>query len=131
MRNFLLKTVGGLGLLLLSNITAAAQYPARYEYRHEERARRGNILLDRLRADLDRADSSLSGDHWRVARAREALDQFQAQWNSGNYDRVQLNRVIASAQRVADRNDLPGASRRLLFDDIRQMRDFPAYSSWR
>ena len=131
MRNFLLKAVGGFGLLLLSSTTAAAQYPSRSEYRYEERAHRGNVLLDRLREDLNRADTSFRGDHWRVATAREALDRFQSEWNSGNYDRVQRDRVIASVQRVAERNRLPGDFRRVLYADLRQVRDFPAHSSWR
>lgn len=135
MRTFLGKTLIGSGLVL-TGLTAAAQYPPRPENRrYEERDRRVDEFLDRLRVDLDRADENafpFSGDHWRIARANQALNDFQSDWNSGNYDRRDLNRLIASVQRVADQNRLPGHYRDILLQDLDRMRNFQArLDPWR
>src|SRR5262249_7825085 len=104
-------------------------YPRGGEYRYDERDRRGNEFLDRLRSDLDRAEATATpygGDHWRIARARQMGNAFQSEWNRGNHDQQELSRVIWAGQRVSDQNRLSADSRNILLEDVQRMREFQA-----
>ena len=140
MRNFLVKTLVGSSLLLVS-LTARAQYPPRYDdpYRSDRGydngyQHRGWVVtrsLNRLRADLDRADantvpfvSDFNGDRERISRARQELSEFQQSWSAREFNARQVDGAIYALQRVLDQNHLTDRNRSMLASDLAWMRDF-------
>jgi len=127
MRRLLLGSLVGASLLTLC---ANAQYgpppgPSRYYERGENRG----SLFNRVRADLDRAESnsySYGGDRHRFNKVREELAEFQ---RSGNPH--ELNDAIGSLQKVVNDNRMPVRDRDMLISDLSAMREFRARNGWR
>ena|SRR5947209_1205365 len=123
----LVKALAGSCLLLFTLTAANAQYP-RGENRYQDRDdyRDQSRLFDRIRSDLDRAESNtfaFTGDRLRIARAREEVNEFQRSWEVGNYDWRQLNDATQAMQRVVDSNRLSDRNRDSLADDLSRMRE--------
>jgi hypothetical protein len=123
MRRLLVLSLAG-SLLAL---TASAQYyPRRGDGRYSDR---GGGPFDRVRADLDRAESASypnGGDRHRFDKVREELNDFQ---RSGN--RSELNEAISTLQKVVNKNRLSYQDRDVLNQDLYQLRDFRARQGWR
>jgi hypothetical protein len=130
MRNSL-KALAVSGLLLFG-LTANAQYRPRgdagYQDRDEYRDRERARFLDRVRADLDRAEATtvpFTGDRARIERAREEVNAVQRKLEAGVYDRRELDDAIVAVQRVVDDNHmLSDSNRDFLAADLNHMRDF-------
>ena len=132
MRHVLLKSAVSSGLLLFG-LTATAQEPARSSYYDSDvdNAR----FLERVRADLDRAEStasSFNGDLERIATVRDEISTFQRRMDAGNYDPHALTEAIVSLQRVLDNNPLYNRTRDNLVMDLSRLRALRArYDGWR
>src|SRR5689334_9745789 len=93
MRKFLIQSLVGSGLALSAFTLGAQQYnpqqyPPQGNYNRPDRENGRNFLLNRVRTDLDMAQSSAYGqDRWKLRRAKESLNDFQARLNSGDFDR--------------------------------------------
>lgn len=130
MRN---RLKGALALALALAGGAAAQ-DRRYgdrgygDRRYEDRGQREP--LDRVRADLDRAARDMrylsDSEYRRFNKVREEIGEFQRKWERGQFSKGELNDVIASLQRVVDKNRLHARDRDLLLDDLARLRDFRA-----
>ena len=139
MRRLVAKAVLG-GGLLIGGIAANAQVYGGGYYDHgrvygefgrypDERDRRGAGLFDRVRADMDRAESNYftsGGDRRRFNRVREELAEFQGKWANGRYDRHELDDAIGALQKVVNDNRLNYRDRDVLQDDLYRLRDFRA-----
>jgi hypothetical protein len=132
MRQLWIRSLVGSGLLLGALTLNAQYYPQQYQprsdYSRYDQQREGwrNMMLNRVRSDLDNAQSRtipFSGDRWRITRAKEALNDFQARLNSGDYDRRQLDMAINNMQRVVDSNRLPYRYQQSLSSDVNRLRD--------
>lgn len=130
MRHVLLRSIAGTGLLLFG-LSAYAQPPRdrdedRWrEYRESDRFYRGR-LFDRVRADLDRvqADTFHGSDQYRLARAKEELNEMQTAFNERRYDAREMQDVMAAMNRVLSDNRLSGRDRDMLQDDLARLREF-------
>ena len=138
MRNLFIKTLAGASLALFT-MTANAQYQPR-DYRYQERNYdRRDWIFNRLRGDLDRAESNtlpfvgdFTGDRARISRARQEVNDFQRAWGFGDYDRRELNQAIRAVQNVLDENNLSDRTRNALMMDLNRLRDFRAnQQGWR
>ena len=132
MRQLIWKGLAGSSLLLLA-LSGNAQVrdhdgaQDRREYRQE-----AGFPLERVIADLNRAESNSRfdrGDWKRFDNARREIAQFQRKWISGRYDRRELDQAIASVQRVMDLRSLNPRDRAALAGDLGRMREFRANSS--
>jgi hypothetical protein len=127
MKNLLVKSLTGFGLLLLT-MNANAQYQPRPLYpdttQDQREADGQNRLFDRVRTDLGQVHAGtlpMSTDRSRVNLALDQLNECQRAVNSGDYDRRLFDQTISSVQRVIDLNRLTDQSRNYLVDDIRSL----------
>jgi hypothetical protein len=91
--------------------------------------RNGGGILERVRADLDRAESHSygnGGDRKRFNNVRQELNDFR---RSGNPH--ELNEAISKLQKVVNDNRLAPRDRDILADDLYRMREFRAGNGWR
>jgi hypothetical protein len=116
--------------LMLGGLTLSAQqynpqqYPPQGDYRQFDRDHDRNMLLNRVRTDLDTAQSrAYGGDRWRIQRAKNSLNEFQSDLNSGHIDRRALDVAIDTMQRVVDGNGLPSRVQQNLSNDVSRLRD--------
>jgi hypothetical protein len=83
--------------------------------------------LDRVRADLNRAERDLnylSQDELRRFRVvRDRIFEFQRNWERGRFDREALNETIHGLDNIIDRYRLRPRDRDLLADDVSRLRD--------
>jgi len=129
MKNLLIKSLAGSGLLLMT-LTASAQYQPRWDYRYQtmqdrREGRSYDELFDRVRDDLDRARSStlpFTGDRNRVMRAEEQVNECQQSLKSDDFDRRTFGDTISSIQRIVDLNRLSDQNRDYLMHDINALR---------
>jgi len=123
MTRFLIGTLIGAGLVTLS---ASAQYgPPPGEGRYY----RNGDVFGRVRADLDRAESSsysYGGDRHRFNKVRDKLAEFQRTGNPR-----ELNDAIGDLQKVVNDNRMPYRDRDMLDADLSALRDFRARNGWR
>lgn len=126
MKRRMMQGMLGAGLLLMtaSGVFAQNWGPRdRDDYGYGER--RGSDLFDRVRRDLDWAQSHAygrSGD--RFDHARKELWDFQRAWQRGRFDKHELDEAIGAVQSVVDHTPLPGRDMRVLQDDLAAMRNF-------
>lgn len=127
MRHTLIPTIAA-AALMLGGMTASAQYRPRldssYQVQDERAAQDHDRLLDRVRADLDRAHAGtlpLTAGRSRVNIAQDAINRCQRSVAVGDYDRRQFEDSITAIQRVAD-NRLSDRSRNNLLDDMHELR---------
>ena len=129
------------GSLLLTALTAQAQIygPGRYgdddRYDRDDRGyrrdgqyyRRGAPSFDRIHADLRYAESHSyrdRGERKRIDKAREELREFQRAWNSGRFDRHELDDTIGAIQKVIDHGEMRYRDREILQADVESLREF-------
>jgi hypothetical protein len=109
MRRHLMKALVGSGLVFGALTLGAQQYPQQYQprsdYQRSDRYEERNEFLNRVRTDLDSAESHaipFTGDRWRIDRAKDSVTEFQRDLNNGHYDRAALDRALDSMQRVVN-----------------------------
>jgi len=108
-----------------------AQPPDWYAHR-EERFRgerwRGHMFAE-IREDLDHVQATAfhRGDQYRIARAKEELNELQADLEAHRYHEAKLDEVIATISRAAADRRLDPRDRDLLNDDVQRLRDFRAH----
>jgi len=134
MRKTLIKSLVGSGLVLGAMTLGAQQYnpqqyPPQGDYQRYDRGdfNRGeyrNTLINRVKSDLNWAQSRAYGDdRWRISLAINMLNDFQSRMNSGNVDRRELDMTIDHVQRVLDNNQLPFRVQQNLSSDVNRLRD--------
>jgi hypothetical protein len=133
MRKILIQSLVGSGLAFGALTLGAQQYnpqqyPPQGDYQRYDRGgdrdHDRNMLLNRVRSDLDRAQTrAVAGDRWQIARAKDTLGDFQSRLNSGQVDRRELHAAIDNVQRVVDANRLPYRLQQNLSDDLNRLRD--------
>jgi hypothetical protein len=115
------------GLTLSAQQYNPQQYPPQGDYRQDrdfDRDHARNMLLNRVRSDLDTAQSrAMGGDRWRINRAKNSIDEFQNDMNSGHVDRRALDVAINTMQGVVDGNNLPYRVQQNLSNDLGWLRD--------
>ena len=153
MRNLLSGSLMASGLLLSAlAVPSFAQYNDPY-YRGNDPYNRGNdpyyrgndpysrgrggdrvsALVDKVQYDLQRAASGWGwgrgGERNRLLRAQERLNNFRSRWNSGHYDRKELDRAIGDIQSAVDHNGVNFRERGVLMDDLARLREFRSMAS--
>jgi hypothetical protein len=133
MRSILIKSLVGSGLAFGALTLGAQQYypqqyPPRGDYQRTDRdvnrIQFRNSLLNQIRSDLDRAQTrAYGGDRWRISRAKDSLNEFQSDMNSGHIDHRALDVAINTMQRVVDGNSLPYRVKQDLSNDVNRLRD--------
>jgi hypothetical protein len=123
--NRLSRTLAAVSLVLLFGIGANAQ-PPRSADRDDRYHRFGRGTLDRVRADLGRAERNMryigEGEMRRFNNIRDGLADFQRRWERGRYDRAALDQAIGNLQALVDRGRLRPRDRDLLADDLQRLR---------
>ena len=131
------------GSLLITALAAKAQVygPGRYgdddRYDRDDRgygrdgwySRRGAPAFERIQADLRYAESNSyrnRGEVKRFQKAREELREFERAWNSGRFDRHELDDTISAIQKVVDHGALRYRDREILQADAENLRAFRA-----
>lgn len=102
------------------------RFTAEFGHYSEER---GPALLDRVRRDVDRAESESfrmagGGDHKRFNKVREELGEFEGKLASGRFDKHELDDTIKNLQRVVNDNRLEYRYRDVLARDLAELREF-------
>ena len=139
MRNSLVKTFFGSGILLLSGLALNAQsYPSYPPYSGDPYYRGpvynngayadswGMGLWDRVRADLDRAAFDAYGSRRRIDHARKEVNDFEHRLSRGHFDKDEMDEAISAVQHVVDSDNIPEADRSVLWQDLARMREFRA-----
>jgi hypothetical protein len=141
MKNVLLRTIAGTGLLLFGLSAGMAQdrdrdrgrdrdrddtyYQSRDTFFRDQRWKAR--LFERVRDDLDRVQAStfpVSRDEFRIAKTKQELNELQSKLAAGRYDQPELDDAISSLQKVVDSNKLSPRDREMLADDLNRMRDY-------
>jgi hypothetical protein len=108
-------------------IMIAPDMNAQYRDRDDRYRTYGREPLDRVRADLNRAERDLnylSQDEMRRFRiVRDRIFEFQRNWERGRFDREALNETIRGLDSIIDRYRLRPRDRDLLADDVSRLRD--------
>jgi hypothetical protein len=88
-------------------------------------------LFVRIREDLDHVQTASfsGGDQYRIARARQELNQLQDMQDQGRFDRRQLDDVVISLGKVVADNRLASRDRDILNDDLSRLQEFRAHTS--
>src|SRR5258708_39482498 len=82
-------------------------------------------LVDRVHSDLDHAYTRFhfsNSDRDRLNKAEKQLRDFAKKWESGKFDKGELDDAISSIQHVLDNNKLHAEDRDALSDDVNQLR---------
>jgi hypothetical protein len=134
MKHLLLRTVAGTGLMLFGlSASMQAQAPRDDDAYHRDRDGyyRGEQwrarMFERVRSDLDHVQTiafSRGGDEYRLAKARQELDELQRAMADHRYDQRALDDVIGAIQRVVSDNRLSGRDRDILNDDLSRLRQY-------
>lgn len=134
MRHVLLQTIAGTGLMLFG-LTASmqAQRPRDDDSYHRDRDDyyRGDQwrahFFQKVRDDLNHVQSNWftnGGDQYRIARAKEELNELQNDYAEHRYNEHEVDDVIGTLQRVVSDNRLSGRDRDILNDDLNRIREF-------
>ena len=132
-RNVLLSSIAGAGLLICSlTIPAAAQDRDSDAYHHDRDAYfQGENwharLFDRVRDDVRHVQEVTwpsGGDQYRLDQTMDELNDLQAKLGNHVYDETELHRVIETLGRVASFNRMAPRDRDILNDDIARMREY-------
>ena len=107
------------GVTLVAGFAATAQ--ERDHYRNW-----GREAMEQVRDDLNRAARDIGylseEESRRFRRVREAIFEFQRDWEQGRFDREALNDAIRNLQGVIERNRLQPRDRDYLTEDVARLR---------
>jgi len=84
-------------------------------------------LFARVQADIDHVQAitpTFSGDEFRLARAKQELNELQRNASAGRFDNRDLDDVMNALQRVITDNRMPARDRELLQDDLNRLREY-------
>jgi hypothetical protein len=84
-------------------------------------------LFARIREDLDHVQAvtfPFGSDQYRLARAKQQLDQLQEMLARGRHDRRELDDVVNALRKVVNDNRLAPRDRDILNDDLNRLQDF-------
>ena len=135
MKHILLRTIAGTGLMLFG-LTASmqAQHPRDDDAYHRDRDDyyRGDQwrarMFDHIRDDLNHVQTTvfgnISGDEYRLDRAKQELGELQRAYAEHRYDERAVDDVINALQRVVSDNRLNGRDRDILTDDLTRLRQY-------
>jgi hypothetical protein len=134
MKHLLLRTVAGTGLILFGlTASAQAQRPRDDDSYHRDRDDyyRGDQwrarMFERMRDDLNHVQTLWfpgSGDEYRLARAKQELNDLQSALADHRYAEREVDDVINAMQRVVSDNRLSDRDRAILNDDLARLRQF-------
>ena len=132
MRNVLLSSIAGAGLLIFSFTALAAPQDRDSDAFHHDRDAyfQGNWhmrLFNRVRDDLQHVQAMTwpgGGDEFRIDRTVDELNDLQSKLANRVYDETELDRVIDQLGRVASYNRMAPRERDILNDDIARLRDY-------
>jgi hypothetical protein len=140
MKHLLLRTIAGTGLMLFGVTAMQAQRPRDDDSYHRGRDDyfRGDQwrarMFERIRDDLNHVQTtwfSSGGDEYRIARAKQELNELQGAVADHRYDERAVDDVISAIQRVVSDNRLSSRDREILNDDLNRLRDFRArHDDW-
>jgi hypothetical protein len=88
-------------------------------------------LFARIREDLDHVQAvtfPFGSDQYRLAQAKQQLDQLQEMLARGRYDRRELDDVVNALRKVVNDNRLAPRDRDILNDDLNRLQDFRAHA---
>ncbi len=107
-------------LLVAATVTQAQFGP-------EPRYDAGSVstLVDRVHADLNHAYGEWhfsDADRDRLNHSEKELRDFVTKWETGKFDKGQLDGAIDSVQHVLDNNRMPVGDRDALSEDLSQLR---------
>jgi hypothetical protein len=145
MRNSLVRTFVGSGILLLSGLVLNGQsYPSYPPYSgdpyyrgpvyNDNRSYAGSWgmgLWDRVRADLDRAALDAYGSRRRIDHARKEVNDVERRLSRGRFDKDEMDEAISAVQHVVDSGNIPEVDRSALWQDLGRMREFRALGNRR
>jgi len=133
MKHLLLRTVAGTGLILFGLTASVQAQPPRDDdsyhrgdyYRGDQwRAR----MFDHIRDDLNHVQTtvfgSVTGDQFRLDRAKQELGELQTAFTEHRYIARDLDDVINAMQRVLSDNRLRGRDHDMLSNDLDHLRQF-------
>jgi len=135
MKHFLIRTIAGTGLMLFGlSASMQAQRPRDDDSYHRDRDDyyRGDQwrarMFERVRDDLNHVQTTWfsggGGDEYRIAKAKQELNELQSAVADHRYDERALDDVINAIQRVVSDNRLSGRDRDILNDDLSRLRQF-------
>lgn len=84
-------------------------------------------LFGRIREDIDHIQSetfAFGSDQYRLARAKQELNELQDMLAQRRYDRRELDDVVMALKRVLNDNRLARRDRETLADDLSRLQDF-------
>jgi hypothetical protein len=85
-------------------------------------------MFERVRDDLNHVQTTWfsggGGDEYRIAKAKQELNELQSAVAEHRYDERALDDVINAIQRVVSDNRLSGRDRDILNDDLSRLRQF-------
>ena len=122
----LLPGVLAVGILIASAPSANAQFG--------RAAHRQVTIFDRVQQDLDHAAAApylALNTRERIDHARKQVWKFQKKWAYGRFDQGKLDGAISAVHHVVDTPSLEYRDRRVLADDLAQMRNFRAGYEYR
>ena len=128
MKHFLVPVAA----MLLSWLTLAQTAPAQTRFTQrgfpnvEDAYQSGLTTYYKTWADLNDAQKRAApypGDWYRFDVARGRMNLLERTWQDGSFDRSQLNDAINDVQFVLNINDISPADRKVLGQDLEQLRD--------
>jgi hypothetical protein len=136
MKNILLKSMAGAGLLVFSLTSVTAQDRPRDRdddsYRSDREARfraehwRAR-LFETVREDVEHVRTVTwpgGGDDYRLDRTVSELNELQGKLANHVYDERELDEVISALSRVVSDNRMAPRDRDILNDDLSRLRDY-------
>lgn len=133
MRNVLLSSIAGAGLLIFSFTALAAPQDRDSDAFHHDRdayfqGQNWHMrLFDRVRDDVQHVEQTTfsgGGDQYRLDKTVDQLNDLQSKLANRVYDETELDRVIDTLGRVASFNRMSPRDRDILNDDIARLRDY-------
>jgi hypothetical protein len=98
-----------------------------YHREHRDQAYWQNRLFDRVRADIDHLQSIqpvFTGEQFRLAKAKQDLNELQSNAAAGRFDDRNLDEVMSALQRVSGESRLNDRDRNMVQDDINRLREY-------
>src|SRR6185437_7736404 len=121
MKRLLMSTALITGLLVSGTYAFSQDRDDTYHREHRDQGYWQNRLFDRVRADLDHLQSLepfFSGSQFRLAKAKQDLNELQSAANAGRFDNRNLDEVIQAMERISMDGHLSGRDRDMVQDDL-------------
>jgi hypothetical protein len=122
-----------LGTTLLAGLFISTPYAFpqdRDEEYHRDRRDENywqNRLFERVHADLDHLQAIqpvFSGEQFRLAKAKQDLNELQSAAAAGRFDDRNLDEVMSALERVQGESRLSDRDRVMIADDLNRLREY-------